>query len=58
VVEEMKKAGVQILRNEEWQIKDNLVLKEEKVYVLKDEKLREEIIWLYHSMQIVGYRGQ
>jgi len=58
VVEEMKKAGVQILRNEEWQIKDNLVLKEEKVYVLKDEKLREEIIWLYHNMQIVGYRGQ
>ena len=54
----MKKAGVQILRNEEWQIKDNLVLKEEKVYVLKNEKLREEIIWLYHSMQIVGYRGQ
>ncbi len=44
VVEEMKKAGVKVLRNEEWQIEDDLVLKEEKMYMLKNDKLRLEII--------------
>ena len=39
-VEEIKKAGVKVLRNEEWQIEEDLVLKEEKVYVPRDEKLR------------------
>jgi len=33
-VEKIKKAGVKILRNDEWQIEDNLVLKERKVYVI------------------------
>jgi len=58
VVEEIKKAGVKVLRNEEWQIEEGLVLKKEKVYVLKDEKLRVEIIQLYHDMPIVGHRRQ
>ena len=44
VVEEMKKAGVKVLRNEEWQIEDDLVLKEGKMYMLKNDKLRLEII--------------
>ena len=39
VVEEMKKAG-----EDEWQIERELVLKEGKVYVLKDKELRVEII--------------
>jgi len=43
-VEEMKKAGVKMLRNKEWQIEEDLVLKEEKVYVPRDKKLRLEII--------------
>ena len=43
-VEKMKKAGVKTLRDEEWQIEKGLVLKEGKVYVPKDEKLRVEII--------------
>ena len=55
-VEEMKKAGVKVLRNEKWQIKNDLVLKEEKVYVLKDDKLRLEIIWLHYNMPIARYR--
>ena len=57
IVEEMKKAEVKVLRNNEWQIKDKLVLKEEKVYIPKDESLRLEIIWLNHNMPIAGYRG-
>ena len=44
VVEEIKKAGVKTLRDEEWQIEEGLVLKEGRVYVPKDEKLRVEII--------------
>jgi len=40
----MKKTRVKVLRNEKWQIENNLVLKEEKVYVPRDEKLKLEII--------------
>ena len=58
VVEEMKKAGVKMLRNEEWQVEEGLVLKEERVYVPKDEKLRVEIIQLHHDMPITGHGGQ
>ena len=57
VVEEMKKAGVKMLRNEKWQIEEGLVLKEGRVYVPKDEKLRVEIIWLHHDMLIAGHGG-
>jgi len=32
------------LQEEEWQIEEELVLKEEKVYILKDKELRVEII--------------
>ena len=46
----MKKAGVKVLRNNEWKIEGELVLKEGKVYVLKDEELRIEIIQLHHDM--------
>ena len=35
----MKKAGVKILWGEEWQMEGDLVLKEGKVYVLKDKEL-------------------
>ena len=57
-VEEMKKAEVKTLRDEEWQIEKGLVLKKGRVYVLKDEKLRVEIIQLYHDMLIAGHGGQ
>ena len=56
-VEEMKKTGVKMLRNEEWQIEEELVLKERRMYVPKDEKLRVEIIQLHHDMLIAGHRG-
>jgi len=58
IVEEMKKAGVKTLRDKEWQIEKGLVLKEGKVYVPKDEKLRVEIIQLHHDTLIVGHGGQ
>ena len=42
-VEKLKKAGVKILRDEEWEIEDGVVLKEGRIYVLEGE-LREEVI--------------
>jgi len=55
VVEEMKKTKVKELRGEEWKIEGKLVLKEEKVYVPKDEELRVEVIQLYHDILAAGY---
>ena len=34
------------------------MLKEEKIYVPKDVKIRSEIIQLHHNMPVVGYGGQ
>ena len=56
IVEEMKKVKVKILRGDEWQIERELVLKKEKVYALKDEDLRIEIIWLHHDVPVAEYK--
>ena len=45
-----------MLQEEEWQIEENLVLKKGKVYVLKDEALRVEIIWLHYDILVVEYK--
>jgi len=58
VVEEIKKTGVKVLRGEEWQIEGDLVLKEGKIYILKDEALRVEIIWLHHDIPVAEYEGK
>ena len=55
VVKEMKKVGIKILQEEEWQIEGDLALKEEKVYMLKDKRLRTEIIQLHHNTPVAGY---
>jgi len=57
-VEEMKKVGVKMLRDEEWQIEEGLVLKEGRVYVPKNKELRVEIIQLHHDTPIAGHRRQ
>ena len=54
----MKKTGVKELRENEWQIEGELVLKEEKVYVPKDEELRAEVIQLHHDIPVVGHGGR
>ena len=55
VVEEMKKAEVKILQGDEWQIDEDLVLKEGKIYVSKNEELRIEIIQLHHDVLVAGH---
>ena len=57
-VEEMKRAGVKMLRDEEWHQEDGLMLKERKVYVPKDEKLKAEVIRLHHDMPVGGHVSQ
>ena len=57
-VEEMKQAGVKVLRDEEWRDIDGVIYREGKVYVPKDEMLRAEIIRLHRDMPIGGHRGQ
>jgi len=44
IVEKMKKAKVKEVRESKWKIEEELILKEGKVYVPKDEELRVEII--------------
>ena len=58
VIEEIKRVGVKELRGNEWKIEDNLVLKERKVYVPKDEELRLEIIRLHHDVPTAGHGGR
>ncbi len=40
----MKKVRIKVVRKEEWQLEEDLVLKENKVYIPKNEELRIEII--------------
>ena len=57
VVEEMKKTKVKELWGNKWKIEEELVLKEEKVYIPKDKELRAEVIWLYHDVPAVEHGG-
>ena len=56
-MEEMKQARVKVLSNKEWRDIDNIMYKEEKVYVSKDKVLRTEIIRLYYNTS-VGEHGE
>ena len=56
-VEELKKAGVKTLRDEEWKIEDGVVLKEGRIYVLEGE-LRGEVIRLHHDTPVGGHGGR
>ena len=49
------KVGVKVLREDEQQIEEQLVLKKEKVYMPKYEKLRVEITWLHYNILAAGY---
>ena len=51
----MKKTKVKEIRENKWKIEEKLVLKEEKMYVPKDEDLRAEVIWLHHDILAAGH---
>jgi len=39
-------------------VEGNLVLKEERIYILKNKELRVEIIWLYYNIPAPEYGGR
>ena len=53
----MKQADIKILRNEEWQEENRLMLKDRKIYIPKDKKLRTKVIWLYYDTLVERHRG-
>ena len=55
VVKRMNKIRVKVLRDNEWQVKGDLILKKEKVYIPKNEKLKVEIVQLHHDVLIAGH---
>ena len=52
----MKKVRVKVLRGDKQQVKRDLVLKKGRLYILKDKKLRVEIIWLYYDILATRYK--
>ena len=54
----MKKVEIRTLKGKEWQLEGDLVLKERKVYVPKDEELRVEIIRLHHDVPVARHGGK
>ena len=55
IIRIVEETGVKVLHGDEWQIKRDLVLKKEKVYMLKNEELRVEIIQLQHDVLVAGH---
>jgi len=56
-IEELKKTGVKMLRDEKWEIEDGVVLKEGRIYVPEGE-LRGEVIRLHHDIPVGGHGGR
>jgi len=56
-IEELKRAGIKTLKDEEWEVEDRIVMKEERIYVPEGE-LRGEIIRLHHDTPVGGHRGR
>ena len=57
VVEEIKKVNIKKLRGNKWKIEGELVLKEGKMYIPRNEELRAEVIQLHHDVPAVEHRG-
>ena len=47
-----------MLRGDEWKIEGESVLKEEKIYMPKDKKLKLEIIQLHYNILVARYKGR
>ena len=46
------------LQGNEWQMEGDLVLKERKMYIPKNEELRAEVIQLHHDLPTAGHGGK
>ena len=54
----MKRARVKEFQGNKWQIERELVLKEGKVYMLKDKELKAEIIQWHHDVLAAEHGGK
>jgi len=55
VVIVVEKAGVKVLRGNQWQVDRDLILKKEKVYMSKDKELLIEVIWLHYDILVAEH---
>ena len=55
VVIVVEKAGVKVLRGDQWQVDRDLILKKEKVYMPKNEKLWIEVIQLHYDILVAEH---
>ena len=55
-VEKIKQAEVKMLRDEKWREENGLILRDRKIYILQNKKLRVEVIWLHHNTFIGEHR--
>ena len=58
IVEKNKRMKIKELCENKWQIEGDLVLKEGKVYVPKDEELQAEVIHIHHDVLAAGHGGR
>jgi len=56
-VEELKKAGIKTLRDEEWKVEDRIVIKKARIYMPEGD-LRREIIQLHYDTPVGGHGGR
>ena len=56
VIEKIKKIEIKILQEKKQQVKRNLVLKKNKLYMSKNKKLRIKIIQLHHNILVIIYK--
>ena len=56
-VEKLKRVEVKVLKDEEWEVEDGMVLKEGRIYIPEGD-LRREIIQLHHDTPIGGHGGR
>ena len=47
-----------MLRDEKWREENGLILRDRKIYILQNKKLRAEVIWLHHNTFIGEHRRQ
>lgn len=55
---ELKAKGKKIVKGDEWEFEDRLLLHNGKIYVPKDDDLRTELITLHHDTPIAGHPGK
>ena len=56
-IEKLKKAEIKMLRDEEWEVEDGIVIKERRIYMPEGD-LRREIIQLHYNTLVGGHGGR